>query len=260
MIVRTDNWLETDFDDTKKICEKLLDHFHGADDPKKVYSYLKNFGMYKPDRKNKGIFEKLKIEGYWNRIEKIFIKYKRKWNGPDIPIFIFPMDQSNARLMREGKGKSGLSFIDKMFLFLSPIDDERELEALFVHEYHHVCRMKAQKKNPEEYTLLDSMILEGLAEHAVAENCGVPYTGEWSKRYSTKKLADFWGKDIENKLSITRKDRDHDEILFGLGSRPRLLGYAIGYELVKQYKQYGNFTEKASFKISSSEFTKLLKF
>lgn len=260
MIVRTDKWLDADFDDTKKICEKLLDHFHGAEDPQEIYSYLKNFGMYKPDRKNKRIFEKLKIEGYWNRIEKIFIKYKRKWSGPDIPIFIFPMDQSNARLMMEGKGKSGLSFIGKMFIFLTPVDDEKELEALFVHEYHHVCRMQAQKKNPEEYTLLDSIILEGLAEHSVAENCGEKYTGDWSRRYSTKTLGRFWEKEIENKLSITRTDRQHDEILYGLGSNPRLLGYALGYELVRQYKQTGNFTDKASFRIPSSEFTKLLKF
>lgn len=260
MIVRTDKWLETDFTNTKKVCENLLGHFQEADDPQKIYSYLKNFGMYKPDRRNKKVFEKLKTEGYWKRTEKLFYKYKQKWNGPDIPVFIFPMDQSNARLMREGKGKSGLSFIDKMFIFLTPIDDEKELEALFVHEYHHVCRMQAQKKKPEEYTLLDSIILEGLAEHAVAENCGEDYTGDWSRRYSTKILADFWKNEIENKLLITRKDREHDEFLFGLAGKPRLIGYAMGYELVKQYKQIGNFTEKASFKILSCEFTKLLKF
>jgi uncharacterized protein YjaZ len=192
--------------------------------------------------------------------EEIFNKYKRKWKGPDIPIFIFPLDQSNSKLMREGKGKSGLSFIDKMFIFLTPINDEKELEALFVHEYHHVCRMQAQKKNPAEYTLLDSIILEGLAEHAVAENCGEKYTGEWSRRYSTKVLAEFWEKELQEKLSIQRDDRQHDEILFGLRGLPTLLGYAIGYEIVKQYKQHGYFTEKASFKIPSKEFIKLLKF
>ncbi|ESU32609.1 hypothetical protein G3A_10330 [Bacillus sp. 17376] len=216
--------------------------------------------MYKAGGRARKNFEELKEGKYWSKIERIFVKYKRKWKGPDIPIFIFPMDQSNSRLMREGKGKSGLSFIDKMFIFLSPIDDEKELEALFVHEYHHVCRMQAQKKNPEEYTLLDSIILEGLAEHAVAENCGEKYTGEWSRRYSTKFLAGFWEKEIAERLSIKRNKRQHDELLFGLGDNPRLLGYAIGYEIVKQYKQHGYFTEKASFKIPSTEFTKLLKF
>lgn len=216
--------------------------------------------MYKPDRRTRKTLEELEAGKFWAVTEKIFNKYKRKWKGPDIPIFIFPLDQSNSKLMREGKGKSGLSFIDKMFLFLTPINDEKELEALFVHEYHHVCRMQAQKKNPAEYTLLDSIILEGLAEHAVAENCGEKYTGEWSRRYSTKVLGEFWEKELEEKLSIQREDRQHDEILFGLGGRPALLGYAIGYEIVKQYIQHGYFTEKASFKIPSTEFTKLIKF
>lgn len=216
--------------------------------------------MYKPNHRTRKTLEKLEEGKFWSVIEGIYLKYKRKWKGPDIPILIFPMDHSNSRLMREGNGKSGLSFIDKMFLFLTPVEDEKELEALFVHEYHHVCRMQALKKNPEEYTLLDSIILEGLAEHAVAENCGEKYTGEWSRRYSTTVLAGFWEKELKEKLSIKRNDRQHDELLFGLGSNPRLLGYAMGYEIVKQYKQHGNFTEKTSFKIPSGEFTKLLKF
>jgi uncharacterized protein YjaZ len=216
--------------------------------------------MYKPDRRTRKTLDELEAGKFWRVTEKIHDKYKRKWKGPDIPIFIFPMDQSNSRLLKEGKGKSGLSFFDKMFIFLNPVDDEKELEALFVHEYHHVCRMQAQKKNPEEYTLLDSMILEGLAEHAVGENCGEKYTGEWSRRYSTKVLGELWHKEIENKLSIMREDRQHDEILFGLGSHPRLLGYAIGYEIVKQYKQQGSFSEKASFMLPSIEFTKFIKF
>lgn len=216
--------------------------------------------MYKPDRRSRKAFDKLKEREFWSATKKFLNQYKRKWNGPDIPIFIFPLDESNSRLMREGRGKSGVSFVDKMFIFLTPIDDLKELEALFVHEYHHVCRMQAQKKSPEEYTILDSIILEGLAEHAVAANCGEKYTGEWSRRYSTKKLAEYWEDEISGKLSMTRNDREHDQILFGLGGKPRLIGYAMGYEIVKQYKQHGNFSEKASFKIPSSEFTKLIKF
>jgi uncharacterized protein YjaZ len=216
--------------------------------------------MYKPDRKSRRAFDGLKSEGFWDKTEKIFMKYKRKWKGPDIPIFIFPMNESNARLMKEGKGKSGVSFIDKLFLFLTPIDDLKQLEALFVHEYHHVCRMNGLKKSPAEYTLLDSIILEGLAEHAVAENCGDKFTGEWSRRYSTEYLGGFWENDVLEKLSINRNERQHDQILFGLGSRPRLLGYAIGYEIIKQCKQHENFTEKASFSLPSEYFTKLIKF
>lgn len=216
--------------------------------------------MYKPNRKSKKTFEEMKTRKLWEKIDKIYLKYKRKWKGPDVPIYIFPMDESNGRLMKEGNGKSGVSFKDKLFLFLTPIENLKEIEALFVHEYHHVCRMNGLKKEPVEYTLLDSIILEGLAEHAVAENCGEEYTGDWSRRYSTQELAKYWKKDLSEKLSITRKDKLHDQILFGMGNRPRLLGYAIGYEIVKQYKQHENFTEKASFRIPSDKFTELLNF
>jgi len=248
------------FDNPKKICERLTDHFPGEVNPQRIYRYLMDFGMYKPNQKSRKTYEEMKSRKLWENIEKIHLKYKSKWNGPDIPIFIFPMDASNGRLMKEGKGKSGVSFKDKLFLFLTPIEDPKEIEALFVHEYHHVCRMNGLIKDPSEYTLLDSIILEGLAEHAVAKNCGEEYTGDWSRRYSTEELAEFWKKDLAEKLDITRKDKQHDQILFGVGSRPRLLGYAMGYEIVKQFKQHKNFTEKASFKIPSDKFTKLLKF
>lgn len=237
-----------------------MDYFQGEANPQKIYDYLLEFGMYKPSRRSKKNFEELLGRQQWNKIEKIFLKYKKKWDGPDIPIFIFPMNEGNARLMKEGKGKSGVSFRDKLFLFLTPIEDEKEIEALFVHEYHHVCRMQRQQKDPSEYTLLDSIILEGLAEHAVLMNCGEQYTGEWSRRYSTETLAGYWENGLSEKLFITRKDKMHDQLLFGLGNRPRLLGYAMGFEMVKQYKQRENFTEKASFKIPSKVFTKLLKF
>jgi uncharacterized protein YjaZ len=259
-VVRTDKWLESNIENPKKICELLTEYFQGETNAQKIYDYLLNFGMYKPTRRCKKNYEILMERKQWSKIEKLFLKYKRKWEGPDIPIFIFPMNEGNVRLMKEGKGKSGVSFKDKLFIFLTPIEDEKEIEALFVHEYHHVCRMNCQQKEPADYTLLDSIILEGLAEHAVAMNCGDRYTGDWSRRYSTEELEKFWKNGLSEKLSITRKDKMHDQLLFGLGGSPRLLGYALGYEIVKQYKQRENFTEKASFNIPSTSFTKLLNF
>lgn len=259
-MIRTDEWLEKDFRDPKKICIKLLDYFKGETDPMEIYDYLSNFGMYKPSRRSWIAAENLKEERFWEKTEEVYKKYKKKWNGPEIPIFIFPMNESNMSLMREGKGKSGVSFIDKMFLFLTPLTDLKELEALFVHEYHHICRMNSLKKNPAEYTLLDSIILEGLAEHAVAQNCGETYTGEWTRKYSAANLRRYWNREVSEKLSITRDDRQHDQILFGFGGRPKLLGYALGYEIVKRYIEHENLTERTSLRIPSDQFTKNLDF
>ena len=54
-----------------------------------------------------------------------------------------------------------------MFLFLTPSLAEKELEALIVHEYHHICRLKILAKPYHEFTLLDSILMEGFAEYAV---------------------------------------------------------------------------------------------
>ena len=48
---------------------------------------------------------------------------------------------------------------------------KQELQALFAHEYNHVCRIHILK-TLDEMTLLDSLILEGLAEDAVKDLYG----------------------------------------------------------------------------------------
>lgn len=225
----------------------VIKHLGEKEDPFKIYDYLLKFGMYKPGEQSRETFKKINAGKIWESTQRLYTKYRKKWNGPAIPIFIFPLDESNSQLMREGKGKSGVSFINKMFLFLTDLKDEKELEALFVHEYHHVCRMNRQKKPLEEYTLLDSIILEGLAEHAVLNNCGDDYTGNWSKRYDGKRLVRYWKEDISEKIPLTRNHPMHDKILFGMGNRPKLLGYAVGYEIIKRYKESNVLSEEDSF-------------
>src|SRR5699024_2978860 len=107
----------------------------------------------------------------------------KKWNGPNIPIFILPSDQHNRKLQRELSGKSGLTFQDKLFLFISEDTSESELKSLFTHEYNHVCRLSQYPKE-EDYTLLDTIILEGLAENAVRERFGDQATANWTRHYS----------------------------------------------------------------------------
>lgn len=87
--------------------------------------------------------------------------------------------------------KNGYSFEDKMFLFLPANISDEELEALFVHEYHHICRLKKTGKRVLEHTLLDSIIMEGLAEHAVLDYCGKQYLLRWNSLYSTEALEKF---------------------------------------------------------------------
>jgi uncharacterized protein YjaZ len=245
-IIRTDQWLEEEFDSPLKICEKLMPYFK-RQKPKEIYNQLVDFGMYRPSRSALENFDWLIEQNAWDKVEQLFNKYKQKWHGPDIPVFLFPVAQSGGFFFREVKSKAGVSFPDKMFLFLSNYDDPKEVEALLVHEYHHVCRLRMLGKRIEEYSLLDSIIIEGLAEYAVLKYCGREYLADWCRMYKEKELLNFWEKYLKEQLNTKKHERKHDELLYGVGRLPKLLGYAVGYNIVERFYEIKNFSTKLSF-------------
>jgi uncharacterized protein YjaZ len=245
-IIQTDQWIVEEFEHPVKICEKLKSYFKGKSE-NDIYNLLMNFGMYRPTRSARKNFELLLEQKAWDKVEKLFNKYKQKWNGPDIPVFLFPVAQSSGFFFREAKSKAGVSFPDKMFLFLSHYENPKEVEALLVHEYHHVCRLRKLNKRMEDYTLLDSIIIEGLAEYAVLKNCGPEYLAVWCRMYKEKELIIYWDKYLKKQLDTKKHERVHDELLYGEGRLPNLLGYAMGYHIVEQFYKTHNYSTKLSF-------------
>ena len=75
-------------------------------------------------------------------------------------------------MQREFNGRAGVAFTDKLFVFMTSHTSDEEMLAVLTHEYHHVCRLKAINQSDETITLLDAMMMEGLAERAVEEYCG----------------------------------------------------------------------------------------
>lgn len=252
-VIRTDEWLVEDFDNPLKICEKLRPHFHKKTS-RQIYHQLLDFGMYQPSRSSKDSFDKITQQKVWDQVERLHKQYKSKWNGPDIPIFVFPIAQSRGIFNRSTRRKGGVSFPDKMFLFLSSYEDHKEIEALFVHEYHHVCRLSAMGKKIEDYTLLDSLVIEGLAEYAVLKHCGKEYLAEWCSMYTEKELIYFWNKFLKKQLDVKKNERVHDELLFGGGRAPKLLGYAVGYNIIEKYYKTHNYSTKLSFEIPADHY------
>lgn len=253
-IIRTDEWLKKDFDHPTKICERLLPYFKGQK-ANAIYSQLLKFGMYRPSWRTKRNLESMMDDHAWDQVETLFFKYKNKWSGPDIPVFLFPLEQRGGLFFRQDeRNKAGVSFPDKMFLFLSHYQDPKELEALVVHEYHHVCRLRALNKRMEDYTLLDSIIIEGLAEYAVRKNCGREYLANWCTIYTERELAFFWDRFLKEQLDKRKNDRNHDELLYGGGRIPALLGYAAGYNIVRKYYQTESYSAKQSFSTPASKF------
>jgi len=247
--VNTREWLDEKFYKPVAICSELKGSFDG-EPSRKVYQHLANFGMYKPSRKTKEIYDALVKKDVWAKCERLYLKYKRLWKGPEIPIYIFPFNQSS----RSSDNKSGLSFPDMLFLFIGDIEEDKELEALFIHEYHHVCRIYYQKKDVDDYNLLDSIILEGLAEHAVKNHCGEKYNADWCRKYKEDDLEIFWENYLQENLDINKSEYLHDALLFGLGSFPEMLGYCYGFHLITKFRKQKSFPEKTYFDLRSEEF------
>jgi uncharacterized protein YjaZ len=255
-VVNTKKWLSEYGDSPIKLCEKLVKYFNG-NSKKEIYEYLYMFGMYKPSMFSKNDqVKQLTESNYWQEVDKLYTSLKVKFKGPDIPIFIFPINQRHSRMMEENKGKSGLAFSDKLFLFLSDNLDATEIKALLTHEYHHVCRLSSINKQEKQMTLLDTIILEGMAEYAVKEECGEEYNAFWTKLYKEEQLKNWYKEIIYPNKDLTRTDLQFQEILYGFKGYPRMLGYSVGYFLINQLLVKKNHSLQSIEKMTSYEISK----
>jgi uncharacterized protein YjaZ len=253
-VVETDIWLSKWLSEPIKICEKICEK-DGDIDGLNLYNYLTQFGMYRPNSSSQNQLVYLKENQTWEKVNNLFRVYKKKWDGPNIPIYIFPLGKG-SQLFKSSGNKGGVSFTDKLFLFLSNLEDEKELEALFIHEYHHICRLNGITKSVKEYNLLDSLVLEGLAEDAVHEILGSKYVANWNKKLTGEQFKQYWHKYLEGNLNAAKGTKLHDQLLFGKGLLPKMLGYSCGYYLVRAYRQQNSYTTKETFRISSENFVK----
>ncbi|MCI3984589.1 DUF2268 domain-containing protein [Bacillus vallismortis] len=204
-------------------------------DWKGILGHLQHHGMFKNIKEGSDTASKLKEKGFYEHIQKEEQYLKNKWKGPDVPIVTLPVDVRNRTIRLEFGSKSGLAFQDKMFLFLSSELDFASVSALMTHEYHHVCRLDHLTKEEKDVTLLDTIIMEGLAEYAVYERFGRNQTAEWTSWYTEKQLQALYEKKIAPNLDIKRENRLFSQLLFGKGYHPKMLGYAVGFNIVKKY-------------------------
>ncbi|ALC91865.1 hypothetical protein AM500_20285 [Bacillus sp. FJAT-18017] len=248
-VINTNEWLEDSGDDLSKILTKLQGYFPGVES-ERFYRELAYFGMVGRNNGTKWDLAKLiERKEIWEWTRELMNTYKEEWDGPDIPVFIFPIARSNSLFKRDALRKSGVAYKDKLFLFLPSDVGKKELRALFVHEYHHVCRMNRTEGEIQENSLLESMVMEGLAEYTVLTECGKEFIAEWCQKYPEKKLEFLWEEFFRNNLDVKKKEKTHNQLLFGGGRIPALAGYSIGFWLVQNYYLKRKFDVKNSLKI-----------
>lgn len=254
-VIRTDQWLLKHYKTPLKITEKMEDYFeHAYAD--EIYAHLTQFGMYLPPLQKQRVRQLIKKQ-VWQTVEEDYQQLKRLWNGPSVPIFIFPSDTTNRKLKDDYNSKAGLTFKDKLFLFLSDTNTPNEIKALLTHEYNHACRLTNYSKEEADYTLLDTIILEGLAENAVRERLGEKYTAFYTSKYSDDMLNVFWEKHILPHNQLSKKSRKHHHILYGLHFYPSMMGYSVGNYLVKKYLEKHRATSQELLTLTSEKIAEL---
>jgi uncharacterized protein YjaZ len=122
----------------------------------------------------------------WRLVNQKYQRLKKKWNGPETPIFIFPIKDAHLPASKNVILKNGLTFVEA--IFLSPDLLREEIKAIFAHEYNHVYRLAYLDVDNKKLSLKDSFIIEGLGEFAVKELYGEKSLAPWAHLYSFEKI------------------------------------------------------------------------
>ncbi|OIJ10138.1 hypothetical protein BKP35_13570 [Anaerobacillus arseniciselenatis] len=249
-VVNTSKWLREYIRERKKvtsqqyfelqrrlICEPIADYFEEFNDVQLHQYFLEN-GMFYPDAKILNELRVMEKNNIWKMLQSYYEMLRKEWSGEEANIFVFPIEKRNKLLMKELNGKMGISFHDVILLFITKDLSHKEIKALFTHEYNHVCRLAEQQKDFDELTLLDSMIIEGMAEVAVEKTIGEELLAPWVSLYSKEELFPYWHR-IVDFLQVKGKEK-HDPILYGdpssrRGRFPKWFGYCLGYQIVSSY-------------------------
>lgn len=178
----------------------------------------------------------------WHFVDQQLKELMLEWHGPDIPVYIFPI--------KNGFAKNGIAYREGICLFISERLTMKELHALFTHEYHHMCRRVFVNEPP---TLMDSLIMEGLAEDAVETLFGKDYLSTWTEHYTFNEVENLW--ESHFKPALYKKGLHlHKPFLFGDDqlNLPPLIGYCMGYRIVQSFKEkYGPFSVKELMQIQT---------
>ncbi|WP_058308933.1 DUF2268 domain-containing protein [Gracilibacillus massiliensis] len=234
------------------ICDPLSTFFSEANQ-KNIQEHLLRHGLFSPESSAAFLTGWLKRD-YNTKVKKLYQKCKDAWEGPSTDIFILPSNEDIRELKTWFNSNAGLSYPDKLFLFLSSTASTKEIAALFIHEYSHTCRLRNFPKKEFDYTLLDAVILEGIAEWLVRKMVGKSYGNKRIEHLSDEKLVELWERWIMPHQNIKRTNHKHDMLMYGNRGIPKNLGYVIGYNIVLRYMEKNKQHAKEILKTKNQQF------
>lgn len=181
---------------------------------------------------------KMRMLGFENFIKEELVLLQKQYPSNRIIQFeLFILDEEDDFVKSKLGGVSAFTNWDgKMCFTVLPEENVRKmLKSVITHEYHHHWRISALEINEANQTLLDRMILEGLAEHFIRLKLGEKYLGPFKDALSEIQAKNLW--ESHYIQHINDKGTSTDVFMFGNEEEgiPFWGGYALGYYLVKWY-------------------------
>ncbi|WP_077324721.1 DUF2268 domain-containing protein [Virgibacillus siamensis] len=169
--------------------------------------------------------------------EELELLQKQFPSNRSIQLELFILDENDDFVKEKLDGVSAFTEWDgRMCFAVLPEDNIRTaLKSVITHEYHHHWRISALDMNEESQTLLDRLILEGLAEHFVRIKLGEVYLGPYKDALTEDDAKTLWKNTYKEHLF----DKGQITDLYMFGNKEKGLpfwgGYSLGYYLVKWY-------------------------
>lgn len=195
------------------------------------------------------------------QIEKIVENVLKKSNEfLKIPtkqyIFVLPYFPNKSQKVFNGVyGYAVYSCVFYLFVDLKSFS-KKSLENTVVHELNHTIYFYRHFDGFDNYTLLDNLILEGLAENFRKDVLGgvlPPWTKSLDKTESMNILSDYTSILMSKDLQLI------NDFLFGSKKFKKWTGYSAGFHLVREFiKCNPNFSWEKIMKTKIKEFQKII--
>ena len=195
--------------------------------------FLYQQGMLPIDERTVNDWKEWAENCLYEEISDKFAMLQELFDGPDVDVFLFPINDENSKLMETMRGKNGVTFPGLILLFFHAELDIKEIYALLIHEYHHACRLNYQKYTEDTIPLLESIVMEGLAEWEVNRLMGESYVTPWMTLYDDALLLNWWKQKIDIKQKLLGRKSQLIYLYGGKFGYPNWLGYTIGYRMVE---------------------------
>jgi uncharacterized protein YjaZ len=160
---------------------------------------------------------------------------QKELQNPNAPLKVFVYPWFPGEDMEVFEGTMGTTFWAGSFHLYIDLESfsQSALRETVVHEYNHAVRLNYF--SPFKQTMLEAMVMEGLAEIFREEVLGGE-PASWSQAL-TKDRAKKALRKLEDKFDVQTDDRElYQEIFFGQGDYDRWTGYSCGYHIVKSYR------------------------